>query len=143
MYTSINYLIKILPLITILIGNCLALDCLACIRTIPNGRYHTCLIGCTKVTSDLKFCGRGFLGRRFFVFYCQFRYISLISFVLVNVHTQLLFIHTSFSDHGVLKIPFSNGVKRTKRQINNLSYIHRSQGFLIWSNDCETTFYLQ
>ena len=136
MYKSNNYLIKILPLIMILVGNCLAMDCLACIRTIPNGRYHTCLFGCTKVTSDLKFCGRGFLGRRFFVCYCQFRYISLISFVLINLHN-------SFSDHGVLKIPFSNEVKRTKRQITNLSYIHRSQGFLIWSNDCETTFFLQ
>ena len=135
MYKSNNYLIKILPLITILLGNCLAMDCLACIRTIPNGRYHTCLFGCTKVTSDLKFCGRGFLGRRFFVCYCQFRYISLISFVLINLHN-------SFSDHGVLKIPFSNKMKRTKRQINNLSS-WRSQGFLIWSNDCDTTFYLQ
>ena len=132
MYKSNNCLIKILPLITILIGNCLAMDCLACIRTIPNGRYHTCLFGCTKVTPDLKFCGRGFLGR-------IFSYISLISFVVVNV---LSCFHNSFSDRGVLKIPFSNEVKKTKRQTNNPSS-YRRKSFLIWSNDCETTFYLQ
>ena len=142
MYKSNNYLIKILPLIMILVGNCLAMDCLACIRTIPNGRYHTCLFGCTKVTSDLKFCGRGFLGRRFFVFLLSIQ-IHFINFICSCQCTQLLSIHNSFSDRGVLKIPFSNEVKRTKRQINNQSYIHRSQGFLIWSNDCETTFYLQ
>ena len=83
MYKSNNYVIKILPLIMILVGNCLAMDCLACIRTIPNGRYHTCLFGCTKVTSDLKFCGRGFLGRRFFVCYCLFLSIYTIHFQIM------------------------------------------------------------